>query len=226
MRRPYDYLVPVCVFGESSVGKTALLYRFREDTFEDSVPTIGVEFSDKEIEVGSSVVKLQCWDTAGDTRFKSTVKQYFRQKAACVVVFDLTDRATFNAVAQWIDDLTAIAHPQATIILIGNKTDLPRKVPKIEVEEFAIKSGLKYFETSAKNGENVQKAFNYLAESVMLKLERGDIKIEDENIGIRKNGALISSDLISNDGFKQNDSKNDRSFLDTIWDMICKKKKR
>jgi small GTP-binding protein len=151
------------VIGSSGVGKTAILKRLVDDVFTtENQSTIGVEFLATTIEVEGQPVKLQIWDTAGQERFRSIAKAYFRSAIGVVLVFDLSERKSFDDLGQWLTDIHALCDPNAVVTLIGNKLDLAdqRKVTSIEAESFAQLHQLSYFETSALGGDNIQEAFH------------------------------------------------------------------
>jgi small GTP-binding protein len=150
------------VVGSSGVGKTAILKRLVEDTFtDDSLSTIGVEFDSTVVTVDNRKVKLQIWDTAGQERFRAIAKAYYRNAAGVFVVYDLTDRRSFDDLNSWMGDIHALCDANAVIQLIGNKADLAsrRVVTVAEAERFAGHHHIMYMETSAKLGANIREAF-------------------------------------------------------------------
>jgi small GTP-binding protein len=158
------------VIGSSGVGKTAILKRLVDDVFTtESQSTIGVEFLATTIDVEGQQVKLQIWDTAGQERFRSIAKAYFRSAIGVVLVFDLSDRKSFDDLNQWLADIHALCDPNAVVTLIGNKLDLAdqRKVTSNEAEAFAQLHQLSYFETSALGGDNIQEAFHRTAAAIL-----------------------------------------------------------
>jgi small GTP-binding protein len=113
------------IIGSSGVGKTCLLKRLIDGTFsEDSASTIGVEFDSLILNIDNRKVKLQIWDTAGQERFRSISKTYYRNAVGVVLVFDLTDRKSFDALTSWLNDIHALCDSNAVVQLIGNKSDL------------------------------------------------------------------------------------------------------
>ena len=160
------------VIGSSGVGKTAILKRLVDDVFTtESQSTIGVEFLATTIEVEGQQVKLQIWDTAGQERFRSIAKAYFRSAIGVILVFDLTDRKSFDDLNQWLNDIHALCDPNAVVTLIGNKLDLgdQRSITSSEAESFAQLHQLSYFETSALGGDNIQEAFHRTAATILRK---------------------------------------------------------
>lgn len=163
------------VIGSSGVGKTALLTRLVDHTFTgESQSTIGVEFIATEINVDGSAVKLQIWDTAGQERFRAIAKAYFRSAIGVILVFDLTDRKSFDDLNQWLSDVHAHCDPNAVVTLIGNKSDLEqsRKISESEAKAFADLHQLNYLETSALGGDNVELAFQTTASNVLRTLSK------------------------------------------------------
>jgi small GTP-binding protein len=161
------------VIGSSGVGKTAILKRLIDNTFnQETQTTIGVEYLATSIPVDGNQVKLQIWDTAGQERFRSIAKAYFRSAVGVMLVFDLTDRKSFESLSQWLNDVHSLCDPRAVVTLIGNKSDLAerRSVTVTEAENFAQMHELTYLETSALGGNNVQEAFEKAAGAVFRKI--------------------------------------------------------
>lgn len=125
----YDYLAKIVLIGPSGAGKSCLLHRFVKSEWRIlSSQTIGVEFSSKIVKVGSGAsrrrVKLQLWDTAGTERFRSVSRSYYRGAAGAILVYDVASLASFNALPTFLSDARALASPNLTVILAGNKADL------------------------------------------------------------------------------------------------------
>jgi small GTP-binding protein len=158
------------LIGSSGVGKTAILKRLVTDTFlDDSQSTIGVEFETTMLNIDNQRLKLQIWDTAGQERFRAIAKAYYRSAVGVILVYDLTDRKSFEELGSWLNDIHALCDPNAVIQLIGNKADLnPKRVVSVqEAENLAKQHNLQYLETSAKQGLNVRNAFVNVAMQVM-----------------------------------------------------------
>jgi small GTP-binding protein len=116
-------------------------------------------------------VKLQIWDTAGQERFRSIAKAYYRNAVGVIVVYDLTDRRSFDDLAGWVTDIHTLCDANAVVQLIGNKADLKdrRLVSVSEAEDFARHHHIKYMETSAKAGQNVREVFISVTASILSK---------------------------------------------------------
>ncbi|RFU32643.1 hypothetical protein B7463_g3690, partial [Scytalidium lignicola] len=141
-------------------------------------------------------MKLSLWDTAGQETYKSVTRSYFRGASGALLVFDITRRATFDHVIDWLNDLRQIAEPDIVVILVGNKSDLTstedgkREVTKEEAQEWAKKNGVfEYVETSAKSGEGVEKAFGRVAERIYMNIEAGKYDLNDRRSGVKGPGA-------------------------------------
>jgi small GTP-binding protein len=157
------------VIGSSGVGKTAITKRFVDDTFTSgSGATVGAEFTVTTIDFDNHQISIQIWDTAGQEKFKSITKAYIRNALGVILVFDLTDRKSFDELNQWLEDVRAFCDPNAVIILIGNKCDLSdqRDVTQTDAESFAQSNQLKYLEASALIGKNIREAFQRTASAL------------------------------------------------------------
>jgi small GTP-binding protein len=161
-----EELLKILVIGESAVGKSCLLLRYTDDKFQETfMTTIGVDFKTKYIEIEGTRVKLQIWETAGQEKFRSITKAYYRGAHGILVVFDISRRETFNQTKVWVDsikDSSADSSP-IDVILVGNKCDLERAVTREEAEALAREFQISYFETCAKKAVNVDRAFESLA---------------------------------------------------------------
>ena len=166
----YDLKFKIIVIGESRVGKTSLIKRYTKDQFGGVyLTTVGIDFQDKTIEIEDKKVKLQVWDTAGQERFRNVAKNYFQSSNGFLLVFDITDKESFQKLNDfWMDQLNMHAPKKAKSVLVGNKSDLAgqRQVSIEDAEEFAKDNNLKYYEVSAKDGTKVVELFFYLANEI------------------------------------------------------------
>lgn len=156
--------------GDQSVGKTSIITRFMYDNFDRHYQaTIGIDFLSKTMYLEDRTVRLQLWDTAGQERFRSLIPSYIRDSSVAVVVYDVSNRASFLNTAKWVEDVRAERGMDVVICLVGNKTDLgndKRQVSTEEGEERARKDNLLFMEVSAKAGYNVKSLFRKLATSL------------------------------------------------------------
>ena len=185
----YDYLFKFILIGDSTVGKTCILTRFVDGWFkQDSDPTIGVEFGSKVLKCKSGVtVRLQVWDTAGQESFRSITRSYYRGAIGALLVYDITNANSFDSLPSWLKDSLDATNHNIGLVLVGNKADLEaeRQVDKETAKNFAKDNNLLFLETSAKNGQNIEKIFQILSEQILTKIETGLINPETE-LGIKK----------------------------------------
>lgn len=185
----YDYLFKLILVGDSYVGKTNILSKYIKDEFnQNTKSTVGVEFGTKILKIEDKTIKAQIWDTAGQERYKSITSTYYRGAKGAFIVYDITNRLTFESVDKWIQDLNLNSDKNITLLLIGNKSDLAdkRDVTKEEGEEKAKSFGLAFLETSALTGENIDKAFDYMLKEVFNKTiieKKNSGEIDYINIG-------------------------------------------
>ena len=158
----YDYLVKVVLIGDATVGKSCLLLRFCDRRFRaDHSATIGVEFGCRVLESQGFRFKMHGWDTAGQELYRSVARSYYRFAAVVLLVFDLTNRQSFEHLYTWLEEARASASSTAVLVLVGNKLDLRTKrcVSREEADAFARGIGALYFETSALQDRGVSEAF-------------------------------------------------------------------
>ena len=152
----------------------------------------------KTINIRDKSIKLQLWDTAGTEKFKSITTGYYRGANAAFVVFDLTSKSSFDSVSDWIENYYKYSNPDSEkhVILIGNKSDLKenREVTQEQIDNFTLNNKIKYFETSAKNGENIEECFYFIAEKLMNDLEEKGIE----------NNINEKNDIINDESLKKN----------------------
>ncbi|MHA1298744.1 MAG: GTP-binding protein [Candidatus Helarchaeota archaeon] len=166
MKDPQKFNFKLVVLGNEAVGKTSLIRRFIEKSFkEDYKSTIGVSILNKTYELSENVsVTLNIWDLAGQQMFRNIRKTYLEGAQSAVLVYDVTRQDTFEAINSWLDELQEPMRSESKfiIMLIGNKIDLKRKVTFEEAKNFSKNMNIPYLETSAKTGDNVDKAFGAL----------------------------------------------------------------
>lgn len=122
-----DYVLKFVLIGDAAVGKSSLLVRLTDQRFlTNPDATLGVEFGSKLIHIPDEdkTIKLQCWDTAGTEYFRSITRSYYRGAAGALLVYDVTNRASFEHAEDWLKDVREHADPNMTCILVANKVDL------------------------------------------------------------------------------------------------------
>jgi small GTP-binding protein len=159
-----------CLLGDFAVGKTSLVRRFVYDMFEDRyISTIGVKVSRKTVAVprGSGTVELvmMLWDLAGSEQFDRVRASYLRGTAGALLVCDLTRPETLDSLKGYVKDLRSVS-AEAKLILAANKQDLVTpNVPHLEAEKVEALAGrldIPFYFTSAKTGDEVERAFRCL----------------------------------------------------------------
>eukprot|EP00658_Telonema_sp_P-2_P071628 TRINITY_DN60869_c0_g1_i3.p1 TRINITY_DN60869_c0_g1~~TRINITY_DN60869_c0_g1_i3.p1 ORF type:complete len:201 (-),score=29.40 TRINITY_DN60869_c0_g1_i3:438-1040(-) len=162
--------VKILVIGESSVGKSALLCRFADDIFNNKyTATVSVDFKCKKVEIDGEPMELQIWDTAGQERFRNVTSAYYRGAMGVFLVYDLTDRKSFERIDTWMSHVSRHASNDITRMLIGNKADLAEQGRAVSTEEgqaVADKLGIPFMETSAKENMNVDEAFQTICRAI------------------------------------------------------------
>ena len=132
-------------------------------------------------------IRIEIWDTAGQEAFRSITRTYYKSSTCALIVYDITDKKTFENVATWLNECRDMCYKDILICLVGNKTDLEEKrvVSKEEGQKFADDNGLLFFETSAKSGENIEEMFNKCTEDIVTKIESGAIIVDAFTSGIK-----------------------------------------
>jgi len=181
----HDYSIKIIIIGDSFVGKSNLLAQFTEKKFHPSHDiTIGVEFGSKIIKYHDKLYKLQIWDTAGQEAFRSITQSFYRGSLGGLVVFDITNRESFESVKKWINDLDKFTgDPNVSSILVGNKLDLEknRVITFDEGKKIGSYYNMPYIETSTKNGTNIDTVFTTLLDMISKRIDSGEINNNPDN---------------------------------------------
>lgn len=157
-------LYKVVLLGDSSVGKTSLVYRLTSDKFDPNLPnTIGAAFISKEHTRDDKTVKLEIWDTAGQERYKSLTPMYYRNAKEALVCFDLSSPdASFDRARYWVDQLKVLGPSDIKVKVVGNKKDLvdESEIDLLRIREFCNDNNVPLYMTSAKQGEGIVEMFD------------------------------------------------------------------
>ncbi len=158
----------IIIIGDSNVGKTALFWRFTEGDFlaEKDTQVTTIDFKIKNINLKDKPVKLYIWDTAGQEKYRSIVSTYFKGCNGVLMVFDLSSEKSFKNIKEQWYDLCRVKADKAVIMLLGNKSDLERRVSEAEVNEWCNAHKIKYISTSVKNNTNIDESFMTLARMI------------------------------------------------------------
>ncbi|XP_047614578.1 ras-related protein Rab-37 isoform X3 [Phacochoerus africanus] len=147
----------VMLLGDSGVGKTCFLIQFKDGAFLSGtfIATVGIDFRNKVVTVDGVRVKLQIWDTAGQERFRSVTHAYYRDAQALLLLYDITNKSSFDNIRAWLTEIHEYAQRDVVIMLLGNK-----------------EYGVPFMETSAKTGMNVELAFLAIAKELKYRAGR------------------------------------------------------
>ena len=195
-------VLKLLLLGDSSVGKTSILNKYISNKFdESSISTVGVDYMDKIIDYNKFKIKLQIWDTSGEEKFRTITKNFYRNADGLLVVFDLTKKESYDHIKSWINEAKE-NNDKLKTILIGNKLDLKdERIVAIDVaKQFAEKNNLKYIETSAKDGTNVNESFQAIidllfdgksSEEILHEFTKQDssLSVVDDSMEVKKKKA-------------------------------------
>ncbi|XP_047960701.1 ras-related protein RABF2b-like [Salvia hispanica] len=154
------------LLGDVGAGKSSLVLRFVKGQFvEFQESTIGAAFFSQTVAVNEATVKFEIWDTAGQERYHSLAPMYYRGAAAAIIVYDITNQASFDRAKKWVQELQAQGNPNMVMALAGNKADMldGRAVAPEDAKTYAQENGLFFLETSAKTAANVNEIFYEIA---------------------------------------------------------------
>ena len=198
----YDQKCQLLIIGDSTVGKTSIITRFANGTFNSNyLATVGLDNFTKDEIIDNKTIRIKIWDTAGQERYKSLTKGFFRNAEGVMLVYDVTNSETYENLKYWMQSIKNNLGEnmgEIPIIIIGNKIDCQeREVSVEEAENFWKEQGFPYFETSAKTGENIENTIKFLVKKV-INVKEGNkdenkdytksIKIEKDDKNEVKNG--------------------------------------
>ncbi|CAD5217904.1 unnamed protein product [Bursaphelenchus xylophilus] len=168
-------LLKIIILGDTGVGKTSLMNQYVNNRFSSQYKaTIGADFLTKDIHIDGRTVTVQIWDTAGQERFQSLGVAFYRGADCCVLTYDITNSNSFKSLETWRDEFLVQASPRDPenfpFVLLGNKLDQePRRaVTTRRADNWCQnKGGIPYFEVSAKEGSNIEDAFQAIARAAL-----------------------------------------------------------
>lgn len=199
--------IKIIILGDISVGKTSILGRYINNSFEEKYKcTIQVECKTKVIDIDlNTAVKMTIWDTCGQEKYRILTKQYYRNCDGAIIVFDLTNKKTFEYVNYWIEELRKNAPENISILIAGNKSDLTFQ-KKIRMEEIQklIDNNYLYYEVSAKTGNNISLVFDKLRNNILESLKN---KKNKDELDIRFNMNPLDPKSLDKLGKSVNKSK-------------------
>ena len=177
-----DLVFKILLLGDSEVGKSCFLMRYSENVFiENYITTIGLDYKLKTVKLDTGkTIKVQLWDTAGQDKYRTIAKNYYKGSHGILLLYDITKQSSFDNIREWVRDIKEEVSEKAIIFLIGNKIDIEeeRKISKEKGEELAEEFKIPFFEASAKSGKNVDEVFKALYNKICeiygdLERERG-----------------------------------------------------
>ncbi|XP_063274303.1 ras-related protein Rab-44 isoform X1 [Prinia subflava] len=178
-----EHLYNVLFVGDSHVGKTSFLYRLHADTFNPQLSaTVGMDYHIKNLVVDNKCFALRLWDSAGQERYRSVTRQFFRKADGVVLMYDITSEHSFSDVRYWLGCVQEAAEDGVAVLLLGNKTDCAaqRQVPTKEGECLAKEHQLMFYECSAASGHNVLESMVSFVR--LLKVREDEMKNKAEEV--------------------------------------------
>lgn len=162
-------IVKLLILGDQSVGKTSLLLRYTKDHFsENRTSTLGVDFKQKAVNRGQNSFFVQIWDSAGQERFRSVTKTYYKKASGIIVAFDSSNNESFLNIRGWVQQILSEVDSSVPVVLAATKSDLGKAgVNDKEVKELCRELGFKIFFTSSKANLNVNELFDYLIDEII-----------------------------------------------------------
>ena len=180
--------IKITLIGDSGVGKTCIIGRFTSNQFDlDSLSTEGVSYSKKEYKFEDKILQLDLWDTAGQEKYRSLGKHFYKDSFIVILVYNVTLRESFENLKNiWLDDITNFGEEFKVLAIAGNKCDLYEQeaVSEDEARAFAKEHDAIYMNVSAKEGTNIKELFNacikkYFEQNFQVNKKEKKKKMED-----------------------------------------------
>ncbi|MHA1302008.1 MAG: Rab family GTPase [Candidatus Helarchaeota archaeon] len=164
------YIFKVTILGDYAVGKTSILNGYMEKKFDyDYKPTLGANIIKKEINMGDVTASINLWDIAGQLMFKTLHRAFFEASNGVIIVYDVSRPETFEHVPNWYTDFKKYVDIDVPGVIVGNKTDLEKKVSTEDAKKYAETIGYHFTESSALKKQNVKEAFEYILSKILPK---------------------------------------------------------
>jgi small GTP-binding protein len=181
-RVPRD-AVKLIILGNTQVGKTQIMTKYFEGVFDsDGISTIVADHHLKHVNVDGQSHDISAWDTAGQDRYRSIVRSYYRGTHGIILAYDVTSQESFDALASWFDEIESAAPAHVPVVLVGNKLDLGQTVAFEQAEGIASRAGAKLYLTSAKTGEGINDMFEGLIRlALQFKAGSGKMTIQQDD---------------------------------------------
>jgi small GTP-binding protein len=170
LRRSKTFMFKIIIAGDKKVGKTSIVKKITENKFPTEYsPTVGCDFTAKQLEIEKKKVRLHFWDFSGSANFEQMRKELYIDADLAVLVFDLNNPESFKNLEKWRWEIYNSFSNLQSIIVVGNKSDLERKIPLEECLKYTQEIKAPYFETSAKLGTNIDEVLKSAAELLVKK---------------------------------------------------------
>ena len=178
----------IVMLGETGVGKTSIVQRFVAEKYNDNNnPTIGASFISKSYIIPNTnlSMKFQIWDTAGQEKYKSLASMYYRDAHAAIIVYDITNKSSYDAIKNWVSELKSSSNKDIFIVIVGNKADLVHKeeIDVVTSKEYSDSISALFKQTSAKENMGIEDLFISLG----TKLSNMNVKIQKPSDAIQLN---------------------------------------
>jgi small GTP-binding protein len=170
------------LIGESNVGKTSIILKYTDNKFNTSgISTCGVDVKCKFVSLNKTKIRLDIWDTAGQERFRGLAKNYFHGANGFILVYDITNKNSFDKLKSWMNDAKDNIEGDYKMIVVGNKNDCKNREVGLNIlEDFGKKNNVSFMEVSAKTGQGINKMFIKIVEE-LLKLKNVGLIKDDES---------------------------------------------
>ena len=179
--------IKIMILGNSSVGKTSFIIKCTEDCFQEVyLSTIGIDYKEKEVIIEGKKYKILLYDTTGQERFKSLAINLIKDADGVMLMYDITNRESFNSIIDWIKNIEERKGENFPTIILGNKVDNEdiRKVSKEEGEKVAEGNDISFFEISNKTGVNINEALLAFVKEI-LSFKKKNVFLKTQTISIK-----------------------------------------
>ena len=169
----FNYNYKHIILCDTLTGKTSYFNKLLYNKYiSDKITTIGVDFGVQFLNINGKIIKNHFWDTAGQEKYKSIIRSYYRGIMGCIIMFDLTNLESFHNINKWLNELKYYGkYENLSIIVLGNKSDLKENI-KVNLDlilDYCNNENLDYFEISVKDNINIKESFEHLVKLISQK---------------------------------------------------------
>ena len=199
MQKKEDERINILTLGNSAVGKTSFMIRYTEDNFREVyLSSIGMDYKSKKVTLpNNKTYRIELYDTAGQEKYRAISLNLVKYAEGIILMYDITSRDSFESISGWIESIKDVKSDNFPIILVGNKCDLEdrRKVSLKEGENLGKQFGMKFFETSNKDGLNIDNVCLELIKQIIEQRENG-IEGDYDKLKLGRNKKLKKKKLL------------------------------